>query len=464
MASIFAVSLVAVPLFAPRAAISLAAMQAPPPPQDATPPSAPAPAPAPAARVLTLEEASRTALAQQPQVRQAQASTLAAQARADEARAPLLPQVAGSAAYQISTSNYVQRPGAVPNQLVSTQSPTFTTYNYFNFALSANQLIYDFGQTWGRYGAAKSSAEAQAQTERATRFQTLLNVRTAFFQARAQKALVASSRETLANQERHLSQVQGFVELGTRPEIDLAQARTDVANAKLALIQAENNYATARAQLNNAMGAIASSEYEVSDDTLPPIPEEEQPLETLVQLAYATRPELASLAKQIEADQKLVSAARGGYGPTLGASTAFAEAGQRLDNLGWNWNAAITLTWPLFQGMLVPAQVRETQANLAAAEAARDGVELQLRLEVEQARLAVRGAKASLTAAEQVLVNAREQLRLAEGRYRTGVGSIIELSDAQTAVITAESQRVNADFLLSSARAQLMQALGRETL
>jgi outer membrane protein len=289
-------------------------------------------------------------------------------------------------------------------------------------------------------------------------------VRTAFFQARAQKALVSSSRETLANQERHLSQVQGFVELGTRPEIDLAQARTDLANAKLAVIQAENNYATARAQLNSAMGAMASSEYEVSDDTLAPLAEEEQPLEALVQTAFTTRPELASLAKQIEADQRLVRAAKGGYGPTLGASTAFTDAGQSLDNLGWNWNAAITLTWPLFQGMLVPAQVRETEANLAAAEAARDAVELQLRLEVEQARLAVRGAKASLTASEQVLVNAREQLRLAEGRYRTGVGSIIELSDAQTAVVAAEGQRVNADYLLSSARAQLMQALGRETL
>ncbi|HEY3594559.1 MAG TPA: TolC family protein, partial [Polyangiaceae bacterium] len=341
MSTFLAASLVSLPLLAPRA---LPLMQAQPvtpsaaatapstttqssplgstPPAQPTPviaegPNAPPPTPA---RVLTLAEATRAALTQQPLVRQAQALTAAAAARADEARSPLLPQVTGTAAYQISTANYVLRPGAVPAAAGSTTSdPTFNTYNYWSFGISANQLIYDFGQTWGRFGAAKLQAESQEQTERATRFQTLLNVRTTFFLARAQKALVASSRETLANQDRHLSQVQGFVELGTRPEIDLAQSRTDVANAKLALITAENNYATARAQLNSAMGSTTSSDYDVSDETLSPVPEEDQPLETLVHTAYTSRPELAALSKLIEADQKLIGAAKGGYGPTLGA-------------------------------------------------------------------------------------------------------------------------------------------------
>ena len=112
--------------------------------------------------------------------------------------------------------------------------------------------------------------------------------------------------------------------------------------------------------------------------------------------------------------------------------------------------------------MLVPAQVREAEANLLAIRAQRDGIEQQLRFEVEQARLAVRSTKASLAAVEEALVNSRERLRLAEGRYQTGAGSVIELADAQIGTASAAAQRVAADYNLASARAQLMKALGRE--
>ena len=84
-----------------------------------------------------------------------------------------------------------------------------------------------------------------------------------------------------------------------------------------------------------------------------------------------------------------------------------------------------------------------------------------MRLEVEQARLAVRDAASAIDAAVEVVVNAREQLRLAEGRYETGVGNVIELGDAQIALTSARSQEVQARFRLATARAQLQNALGR---
>jgi len=83
-----------------------------------------------------------------------------------------------------------------------------------------------------------------------------------------------------------------------------------------------------------------------------------------------------------------------------------------------------------------------------------------VRLEVEQARLALRGAKAALVAAGEALENARLRLRLAERRYQTGVGDVIELGDAQVALTNAAAQEVGARFNLSVARAQLLKALG----
>src|SRR5262249_51096681 len=159
------------------------------------------------------------------------------------------------------------------------------------------------------------------------------NVRAAYFQARSQKSLITVAQETLANFGRHLTQIEGFVELGTRPQIDLAQAKTDVANAKVQVITAENNYASAKAQLNQAMGVAQSTDYDVTDDSLPPVSDEDQPTDALVQSAVATRPEVGQFMKQIEAQEQLVRSARGNYAPSLGASTAVNDAGRSIDNL-----------------------------------------------------------------------------------------------------------------------------------
>src|SRR6185369_649214 len=125
-------------------------------------------------------------------------------------------------------------------------------------------------------------------------------------------------------------------------------------------------------------------DYDVVDDSLPPVADEDQPTEALVQSAATSRPELAQLQKQIEAQEQLVRSAKGNYAPTLGASTALTEAGRELDNLRWNWSAQATLTWPLFQGGLTVAQVREAEANLVVARAQRDATMQQIRLDVEQ--------------------------------------------------------------------------------
>jgi outer membrane protein len=414
-----------------------------------------APPAAPPARTLSLQQATDTALREQPQLRVSHAQADAASARADEARAPLLPQVTGTASYRYGSNNQV--PGSA---VIATATPSAA--GFYNFALSANQLLYDFGQTTGKWRSAQANAAAQQYAERSTRLQTVLSVRTAYFQARSQKSLIDVARETLSNQQRHLAQIQGFVEVGTRPQIDLAQAKTDVANAKVQVIAAENGYQSAKAQLNQSMGVAQPTDYDVTDDALPAVADEDQPTDALVQSAVAARPELVQLTKQIEAQEQLVRSAKGNYAPTLGASSNLTDSGRSLDALRFNWNVQVTLTWQLFQGLLTVAQVREAEANLVVARAQRDATIQQIRLDVEQARLAVRAAKASLDAVEEALTNAKEQLRLAEGRYQTGAGSVIELGDSQIARANAANQRVTADYNLAAARAQLLRALGRE--
>jgi outer membrane protein len=411
-------------------------------------------------RVLTLADALHIA-AQQPQNRQAHANTMAAEARADEARAPLLPQLSGNALYQRATANFAPRPGSVPSPINKSTPNSFATFNFFSFGLTLNQLVYDFGVTSYKWRAQQALAVSSGATEKATRLSVEQLVRNAYFTARANRALVEVAKETLANQDRHLGQIEGFVRVGTRPEIDLAQARTDRANAQVQLINSENGYETAKAQLNLAMGVDGPPDYDVGDEAFPAVEGEDESTQPLLDEALKARPDVAALDAQVRAQVINLRGLKGGYGPALGVSTSLTDAGTDLDNLAWNWNATANLSWSIFSGLQTWATIREGYATRLSLEAQRDGLKQQVRLDVEQGRLAVRAAKAALAASDEALVNARERLRLAEGRYSAGVGNVIELGDAQVAFTNAGAQRVQAEFNLATARAQLLRALGR---
>lgn len=412
------------------------------------------------APTLTLDEALRTAEQNQPQLRQARATVDAADARADASMAPLLPQVTGTGSYSRTTSNYAPQPGASPR--ASSSNPTsFDTTDYWRFGLNASQVIYDFGQTTGKWRASQATAEVQRANQEVTRRSVFLTTRTSFFQARAQKELVSVAEQTVANQQRHLEQIQGFVEAQTRPEIDLAQARVGVANARLQLVQAQSGYATAKAQLNLAMGVVRGTDYDVADDAIPVIQGEEGPLDPLLQEAMK-RPDLMALQQQIRAQEASIRATRGAYGPTLSATTGLTEAGPDLNKMVWNWSGGIQMNWPIFQGYATRAQVREGEATMSSLRAQLDYSKQQIALQIEQARLAIRAARESMSYADIAVDNAKLRLDLAEGRYQAGVGSMLELADAQLAYTNAAAQKVQSQYTLATARAQLLQAVGRK--
>jgi outer membrane protein len=431
-------------------------------------------------RILTLDDALKTALHDQPTIRQAHANTEAALARVGEARAPLLPQLTGQASYARSTVNSAPCAAAsfgvlsgCGTSVGGTGGPGMTagsSWNPQSDAISANltasQTLWDGTGQLARWRSFISTAEAQEANERATRLSVSLTLRQNYFAARANKALVEVARETLAGQDKHLAQTEGFVRVGTQPEIALATARTNRANALVQLITSENNYEIAKAQLNQTMGVERATDYDVADETLPPLPGEDAGIDALLDEALRNRPEFVSLDRQVQAQEQTIWAAKSTYGPTLTASTGITDRGTAVNanpfsNSFWNWSFNLQLNWNLFQGGLTWYTVKEQKANLAALEAQRDLLRQQTRLSVDQARLAVRSTKASLQAAIEAEVNAREQLRLAEGRFNAGVGNVIELTDAQVAMTSAAAQRVQAEYNLSSARAQLMQSLGR---
>jgi outer membrane protein len=432
-------------------------------------------------RVLTFDEALRVARATHPQLQVAHAQSEVADARAYESRAALLPQVNGTAYYERTTNNQPSGGSfAGTNTVVSTATGTttstatttgsgtggsshgsFDTSNYFRFGVTASQLIYDFGQTTGRWNAAKTTARSQLDSEARTAQQVSYNVRAAYYNAAATYALVKVAQDGLTNQEAHLVQAQGFVRAGTQPEIALAQALTNRATARVQLITAQNGYDVAKAQLNQAMGVEGPIDYQVEAPIVEPVADEDKSTDELLPTAIKARPDLQALADQIKAQEYTISATKGGYYPGLSAITSLSDGGPAVDNLAWNWYGMLQLSWPIFGGGITNEQVREARGTISVLRGQFEIQRLQIRLDLEQARLAVRAAKASEEATHEAVVNAREQLRLAEGRYQAGVGNMIELGDAQVAMTTAAAQEVQAHFGLATSRAQLLLALGQ---
>ena len=419
-----------------------------------------------AGRILTLEEAVHTARQSQPQLREARANTDAAVARADEARAPLLPQLNGTAQYlrtnsRIATGATTTATGAPVTTAIGTTG-TFDFHNNWNGNLALTQLIYDFGGTIDRWKAAKAQADAQRSTELATILASDFTVRSTFFLTRADKALLQVAQDTLDQQIKHRQQTEGFVRAGTQPEIALATAKTNEANARVQLITAQNNYETAKLTLNQAMGVAGSTDYDVEDKPFPLIDVEDGELETLLVEATKARPEVASIQELINVNQLTIGSVKGNYLPAISGTANLGENGTSLDGLSTSINFGIGLSWNLFSGGLTTAQLHEAQANLGNVLAQLDLEKLQIRVDVNAALLAVRAAKSSLSATAEALENAKLQLKLAEQRYQVGVGSSIELTDAQVALTLAAGQAVQADDNLSTARAQLLRALGRQ--
>jgi outer membrane protein len=412
-------------------------------------------------RELRLDEALRLAERQQPNLRQARAVAEAASARARQALAPMLPQVSMGLGYSRSTANFAPRPGAIPSSISSATTLSATSYDFWSGNLTVSGTLWDFGRNWSRYEASLSTVDAQTAglhtAERAVR----LAVRSAYFQAAAQRDLLRVAEATLANTESHLVQIEGFVRAGARPEIDLAQSRAERASARLAVVNASANYALSKARLNQSMGVAAPTDYDVVDATPAAVDGEVHGVDEALQVALSSRSEIAGADAHLRAQRLLLESARSGYWPILGAQLGVSLGARSLEAPVPNGNAQVTLNWPLFEGGLTTAQVAEHEASLIQLEAQRDLLVAQVRLEVEQSLLAVKSSLEAVGVADEALAAAQERLRLAEGRYRAGAGSIIELGDAQVAFTTAASQRVQSVFGLAGARIQLLSVLGR---
>jgi outer membrane protein TolC len=445
-------------------------------PPPGTPPPAPGPSPvlpqpvdpmaAPinstGGEVLSLERAIEIAMRQQPSLRQSQAALEAARGRVDLARVARRPTLVldGTAGIRSSTT----ATGPVMNGQQA-QSPDFFTHaESTGLGATANWRLYDFGQTSASIRAAELNAEAFAATIGTTTLDIRTNVEVAYLTAVADRKLVVVAGTTVKSEDTHLDQARRFVAAGAHDPIEVVQAQARAANARSALAQAQSNEAIALANLRSAIGWLDPARSPTVAPNWPVSPETEpQPLTALVDTARKNRPEILQLDKLLEAAGANLDAAHAERRPVLSAQ-AQTQWSPGTDN--WSpqptWSAGVTLAWPLFDGGRASADIRIANANVMSASANRDALLVTLTSQLDAARSEIIANRANVAASTEAVAAARAQLQLSEARYTQGLGSQIELADAQTAVTTAEGNLVQAEFQLASAWAQLHRAVAQQ--
>jgi outer membrane protein len=444
-----------------------AAAQTPaaPPPQPTQPSQPPPPAVPPATappvtgaqsqvfgKVLSVDDAIAIALEIQPNIRARISDYIAAAFRVDQALSVLLPQITGNwtAARDQQVAGGVLSTGT---QLTKTVT-TWTTTSIARVQLS--QILFDFGKNFASTEAARKLADISLEDTELQRQLVTQTVKESYTNINFAVRLIQVNQQAVERAELNLRSARGFFEVGTRPKSDVARAEVDVANARVVLIRARNAERLARVALATAMGLPATTPLQIQDNLV------YQPVTIdrtrLAEEALRMRPEYRQARLNAEANDARVRRAQRDFFPDITGGGFYGASRADMNEI---WELNLSLNWTLFDGGNRIARYREARANLDAAQARVKASELDISREVEQSVNNVIEADERIQAAQVAVVSAQENFRLAQGRFDAGVGTILELTDAQLALTQAQNTEAQALADYRIALARLDRAVGR---
>jgi outer membrane protein len=403
-------------------------------------------------QVMTLNDAEAAALANQPRMLAAQLRAQAYAERVREARSGFLPTVGFNATgVRVADTGTSTAAGNITTSSVSDR---------FAYGGSLSQLVTDFGRTSALVGSARSTAEAQSDLATLTRAQVRLNVREAYYQVLADEAVLRAAQAAQANRQLVARQLSTLAQSELRSTLDVNFANVLESEAELAVVRAQSTVAQQRTRLATAMGlqqpvTAALSDVIPSSEGLPATPDD------LLQQAKTQRADLSAAEAQQHAAQEFASSEKRLSYPTLNVLAAAGEVPFHDHTLHDDYAAAgFNLNIPIFNGGLYSA--RRAEADLETNARSRDVQELQLEVseQVRDAWYQADEAYRSLDVTARLVAQSKEALRLAQDRYDAGLGSIVELNEAQLNETSAEITAAGATYTYLARRAELDFAAG----
>ncbi|MGB8010180.1 MAG: TolC family protein [Terriglobales bacterium] len=386
---------------------------------------------------LTVKDAEALALKNNPAISVGRLSALASEQVTREVRSNLWPQAYANLTAVDAENNSRITAGGLNNPTVYTRASGGAT---------VTQLITDFGHTTNLVAGARLQAKADAQNAAATKQDVLLAVDQAFYNALQTHAVLRVAEQTVASRQLLSDQVAALTKSKLKSDLDLSFANVNLAQAKLLYLDALNSDKTSAAALSAILGYSTLGAFELVNDieTLAPPPAD---VDALIADAFAKRPEILALEFQSESAEKLHQAAHDQMYPTISALGVVGDSPIRDDRIYGPYAAAgVNMEIPVFNGFLYSAKSRE--ADLRAQATRQLLVDLRNRIsrDVRTSWLAASTAFDRVSVSEQLLAQANQALDLAQTRYRLGLSSIVELSQAQLQQTQAEIGNAQAGY------------------
>jgi outer membrane protein len=385
---------------------------------------------------LTLAEAEKLVVKNNPHLAAATLVAAAASQVPAEYRSAYFPTLFASATGVDAENGTRLAAGGLTNPIV---------YDHIGGGVTVNQMVTDFGRTGNLIDMAKLHADAQNQTAEQTRADILLITGQVYFGVLRAQAVLQVARQTVETRQLVADQVTALANSNLKSALDVSFANVNLADAKLLLVQSENALKAVQAQLAAVLGLPGGTSFDLAEEQMPSqLPEQS---DDLVQQALQNRPDLKGLHLEQRAAEKFTSAEHALHYPNIGimGTAGFVPAGEQEvpDHYG---AIGININIPIFNGGLFKA--RETEARLKSQAAMKqvDDLEFQVSRDVRMAYLNGKTAYDRLALTEQMLSQAQSSLDLAQSRYTLGLSSIIELSQAQLNLTSAQIAAASAKY------------------
>jgi len=410
--------------------------------------------PSPTGKLLTIEDAVRIGLDNHPRIKSANERVGSQQAVLGQQMSAYYPTISMSNSYRTSQS--------------STNGGNDHAADAFSSQAIANMTLYNFGKREGNVQAARETLDATKNDYETTNQDIVLSIKQAYYVYLGSQALVKVRQDTVRSRELLVRQARGFYEVGTRARIDVARAEANLYSAQADLIAAENGVKIAWVTLRNAMGSPRLPEQPVAVDS--PEVEISMNLAEARTRAFETRTELKSFDAQRRASDQLIAVARRSHLPDIIFDASYGRrhvsdqtvGGQNLNTfpLQPTWSVQLSLIIPIFDGFRTTNRVEETLHNYYNVKFQEEERRQLIALDVEQSYLRVVETQERINATDSAAKAAKENLDLAQGRYAVGVGSIIEITDAETLYTDAQTTYIRTVYDYKIADAQLARSMG----
>jgi len=321
--------------------------------------------------------------------------------------------------------------------------------------VTLSQLLTDFGRTSNLVSASKLRDKAQNANAQATLEDIVLTTDQAFYTALENQALLKVAQQTVETRQSVEHQIDELAKNNLKSTLDLTFAQVNLSQAKLLQLDAQNNLDSSMAALAAVLGFDHQETFELSEEnTQPPAPPTD--VDGLIHTAFQQRPDLQAFSYEQQAADKFRKAQRDQLLPTLSTQGIAGVTPVRPDCFGgcfpnyfissWYGAIGVNMSIPIFNGFLYSAEASEAKYRAqAAAENTRDLRDRIVR-DVRTAWLATGTAFQRVSVTAELAKEADLSLRLAQSRYQLGLGSIVELSQAQLQQTDAAISYVNAQY------------------